>query len=103
MGATGSFLGKKDPVRELVYKLQRYAGSRLDCIEILETMYKVLHPRVGSGAAAQVHFVGRKGCQTLMETINFWKEDEVVVRCCVRALLPVCSNGKCIVWWTQLL
>ena len=80
MGAAGSFLGKKDPIRDIISKLTRYAGSRLDCIHLLETLYRVLQPRVGSGDAAQEHFMSRKGPQVLVECINCWKEDEVVVR-----------------------
>lgn len=89
MGAAGSFLGKKDPIRDIISKLTRYAGSRLDCIHLLETLYRVLQPRVGSGDAAQEHFMSRKGPQVLVECINCWKEDEVVVRAAVRCLLPV--------------
>ena len=53
MGAAGSFLGKTDPVRDIIGKLTRYAGSRIDVIELLEKLCRVLQPRVGSGAAAQ--------------------------------------------------
>ena len=94
MGAVGSFLGKKDPVVHVVEQLKEKLLDREELLDVYDACYRLLNPRVGNAKYTQVHFFKNQGCECFKAAIDYWKDDEVLLRSVVRCMIPLARNRK---------
>lgn len=68
--------------------------DRDELLDVYDACFRLLSPRVGSGKYTQVHFFRSHGCDCFKAAIDYWKDDEVLLRSVIRCLIPLAQNPK---------